>query len=52
MNGSDLDLKIQLLTPSAGLWAVDFADDNPNVEVIGTDISPVQPQWVPPNLRL
>ncbi|KEZ41786.1 hypothetical protein SAPIO_CDS6767 [Scedosporium apiospermum] len=34
-----------------GLWAVDFADDNPNVEVIGTDISPVQPQWVPPNLR-
>ncbi|KAK4154797.1 secondary metabolism regulator LAE1 [Chaetomidium leptoderma] len=33
-----------------GLWAIDFADEYPDVEVIGTDISPIQPGWVPPNL--
>ncbi|KAK4663986.1 uncharacterized protein QC763_501060 [Podospora pseudopauciseta] len=34
-----------------GLWAIDFADLHPNLEVTGTDISPVQPSWVPPNVR-
>lgn len=29
----------------------DFADANPSAEVIGIDISPIQPSWVPPNLR-
>ncbi|KAG6168906.1 hypothetical protein E4U51_001864 [Claviceps purpurea] len=29
----------------------EFADQNPNASVIGTDLSPCQPQWVPPNLR-
>lgn len=35
----------------SGLWAVDFADKYPNCEVIGTDISPIQPSWCPPNLN-
>lgn len=30
----------------------DFADDHPEANVIGTDISPIQPKWVPPNLKL
>jgi hypothetical protein len=30
----------------------DFADDHPEATVIGTDISPIQPKWVPPNLKL
>ncbi|EGY14068.1 Secondary metabolism regulator LAE1 like protein [Verticillium longisporum] len=34
-----------------GIWAIDFADENPGSEVMGTDISPIQPSWVPPNLR-
>jgi SAM-dependent methyltransferase len=34
-----------------GIWAIDFADMFPNAEVIGTDLSPIQPTWVPPNLR-
>ncbi|KAA8630562.1 hypothetical protein SMACR_08784 [Sordaria macrospora] len=34
-----------------GLWAIDFADDFPNAEVIGTDVSPIQPSWVPANLH-
>ncbi|EAA30865.1 UMTA [Neurospora crassa OR74A] len=32
-----------------GVWAIDFADEHPNCNVIGTDISPIQPSWVPPN---
>ncbi|KAI1501962.1 S-adenosyl-L-methionine-dependent methyltransferase [Biscogniauxia marginata] len=34
-----------------GVWAIDFADAFPSSEVIGTDISPTQPAWVPANLR-
>ncbi|KAG6173292.1 hypothetical protein E4U51_005727 [Claviceps purpurea] len=29
----------------------EFADRFPNASVIGTDISPCQPRWVPPNVR-
>ncbi|KAH6994740.1 S-adenosyl-L-methionine-dependent methyltransferase [Fusarium venenatum] len=29
----------------------DFADQYPNAEVIGTDLSPIQPSWVPPNVK-
>ncbi|KAG6172696.1 hypothetical protein E4U51_006985 [Claviceps purpurea] len=28
----------------------EFADQFPNASIIGTDLSPCQPQWVPPNL--
>ncbi|KAK7417673.1 hypothetical protein QQZ08_011559 [Neonectria magnoliae] len=31
-----------------GIWAVDFADQYPSAEVIGTGISPIQSSWVPP----
>ncbi|KAM0232010.1 hypothetical protein ACHAPO_008044 [Fusarium lateritium] len=34
------------------IWAIDFADEHPGVEVVGTEISPIQPTWMPPNLRL
>jgi SAM-dependent methyltransferase len=34
-----------------GIWAIDFCDQFPNTEVIGTDISPIQPAWVPPNVK-
>ncbi|KAF4446846.1 hypothetical protein F53441_9550 [Fusarium austroafricanum] len=34
-----------------GIWAIDFADEYPNAEVVGTDISPIQPDWIPPNLK-
>ncbi|KAK1993101.1 methyltransferase domain-containing protein [Colletotrichum falcatum] len=32
-----------------GIWAIDFADENPASTVIGVDLSPVQPSYVPPN---
>ena len=34
-----------------GIWAIDMADDFPAAEVIGFDISPIQPAWVPPNCQ-
>lgn len=34
-----------------GIWAIDFGDLYPSAEVIGTDLSPIQPKWVPPNVK-
>ncbi|KAL2012844.1 hypothetical protein VTN00DRAFT_369 [Thermoascus crustaceus] len=34
-----------------GIWAIDFADLHPGAEVLGNDLSPIQPRWVPPNCR-
>ncbi|KAK3936976.1 Phosphoethanolamine N-methyltransferase 1 [Diplogelasinospora grovesii] len=33
-----------------GIWALDFADEHPEAHVIGVDLSPIQPAFVPPNL--
>ena len=33
-----------------GIWAIDFADTHPSAAVIATDLSPIQPDMVPPNL--
>ncbi|EXJ83292.1 hypothetical protein A1O1_06911 [Capronia coronata CBS 617.96] len=34
-----------------GIWAIDMGDEYPSAEIIGTDLSPIQPSWVPPNVR-
>jgi len=34
-----------------GIWAIEMADEFPNATVIGTDLSPIQPIWVPPNCK-
>jgi SAM-dependent methyltransferase len=34
-----------------GIWAIDFADQFPSASVTGTDLSPIQPTWTPPNCR-
>ncbi|PYH85171.1 methyltransferase [Aspergillus uvarum CBS 121591] len=39
------------LGTGTGIWAIDFADANTGSEVIGNDLSPIQPSWVPPNCR-
>jgi SAM-dependent methyltransferase len=33
-----------------GIWALDFADEHPESEVIGVDLSAIQPNFVAPNL--
>ncbi|KAK1658482.1 methyltransferase domain-containing protein [Colletotrichum godetiae] len=35
----------------SGIWAIDFGDEHPEAEVIGVDLSAVQPLFVPPNVR-
>ncbi|KDN70928.1 putative TAM domain methyltransferase [Colletotrichum sublineola] len=32
-----------------GIWAIDFADAFPAAQVLGVDLSPIQPEWAPPN---
>ncbi|GLA36435.1 hypothetical protein AnigIFM63309_002539 [Aspergillus niger] len=35
-----------------GIWAIQMGDEYPNVEkVVGNDLSPIQPSWVPPNVK-
>jgi SAM-dependent methyltransferase len=39
------------LGTGTGLWAIQFADEHPRANVIGTDLSAMQPTLVPPNLK-
>ncbi|CCE28867.1 uncharacterized protein CPUR_02557 [Claviceps purpurea 20.1] len=40
----------RVLDVGTGHGIREFADQFPNASVIGTDLSPCQPQWVPPNV--
>ena len=40
------------LGTGTGVWAIQFAEENPQAVVYGIDISPIQPNWVPPNCKL
>ncbi|KAH8654553.1 S-adenosyl-L-methionine-dependent methyltransferase [Tricladium varicosporioides] len=33
-----------------GIWAIDFGDEHPEAKVLGVDLSPIQPPFVPPNV--
>ncbi|KAE8356232.1 S-adenosyl-L-methionine-dependent methyltransferase [Aspergillus coremiiformis] len=39
------------LGTGTGIWAIDVADQFPSAKVIGNDLSPIQPSWVPPNVE-
>lgn len=39
------------LGTGTGIWAMEFADQFPSAEVIGTDLSPIQPSLVPLNCK-
>jgi len=34
-----------------GSFTIDFADGHPDWEITGTDLSPIQPTWVPENVK-
>ncbi|KAG9229111.1 S-adenosyl-L-methionine-dependent methyltransferase [Amylocarpus encephaloides] len=34
-----------------GVWAIDMGDEYPSAEILGIDLSPIQPDWVPPNVK-
>lgn len=44
-------LKIKVVQGLTIPGAIDFADQYPSAEVIGNDLSPIQPSWVPDNLK-
>ncbi|KAG8672936.1 hypothetical protein FPOAC1_006236 [Fusarium poae] len=51
-NDPDADVKHVLdVGTGTGIWALDYADEHPAAQVIGVDLSPIQPSFVPPNLR-
>ncbi|KAI6360051.1 hypothetical protein MCOR25_006859 [Pyricularia grisea] len=37
------------LGTGTGIWAIEYADAHPEAHVIGVDLSPVQPEFAPPN---
>ncbi|KAK6065970.1 methyltransferase domain-containing protein [Seiridium cupressi] len=39
------------LGTGTGIWAIEFADQNPECDILGTDLSPIQPEYVPANCR-
>ncbi|KAF4925411.1 Secondary metabolism regulator LAE1 [Colletotrichum viniferum] len=39
------------LGTGTGIWAMDYGDEHPGSEVIGVDLSPTQPKFVPPNVK-
>lgn len=39
------------LGTGTGIWAIDFADHFSSASVVATDLSPIQPALVPPNLE-
>jgi len=43
--------KIIDIATGTGRWAIEMADKFPHAQVIGTDLSPIQPVLVPPNLQ-
>ncbi|OQE23263.1 hypothetical protein PENSTE_c009G03540 [Penicillium steckii] len=43
--------KVLDLGTGTGIWAIEFAERYPQAQVIGNDISPIQPSWVCPNLE-
>jgi len=39
------------LGTGTGIWAIEIGDTYPSAVVTGNDLSPIQPPWVPPNVK-
>jgi trans-aconitate methyltransferase len=39
------------LGTGTGIWAIDMGDKYPTAEILGNDISPIQPTLTPPNVK-
>jgi SAM-dependent methyltransferase len=46
---SDEPTDILDLGTGSGIWCIDVADKYPTATVLGVDLAPIQPSWVPPN---
>ncbi len=43
--------KVLDIATGTGSWAIEMGDKYPEADIIGTDLSPIQPAFVPPNVR-
>lgn len=39
------------IATGTGTWAIEMGDEFPESQITGTDLSPIQPSHVPPNVR-
>lgn len=46
----DRAIRVLDIGTGTGIWAMDMGDRYPNATVIGNELSPIQPKWVPPNV--
>lgn len=44
-------LRVLDIGTGTGIWAMELGDEYPNINIIGNDLSPIQPQWTPPNVK-
>lgn len=44
-------LKILDVGTGTGIWAIQMGDKYPSATIIGNDLSPIQPSWVPNNVK-
>jgi len=51
ISSSGTPFKVLDIATGTGLWAIEFGDQFPEANIIGTDLSPIQPTLVPPNVR-
>ncbi|KAL2180554.1 S-adenosyl-L-methionine-dependent methyltransferase [Thermothelomyces heterothallicus CBS 202.75] len=48
----DKGLRVLDVGTGTGLWAIHLGDEHPGAaEIVGNDLSPIQPTWCPPNVR-
>jgi SAM-dependent methyltransferase len=39
------------IATGTGIWAIEFAQEHPGASVVGTDLSPIQPAYIPTNCQ-
>ncbi|KAI8650769.1 hypothetical protein NCS57_01411800 [Fusarium keratoplasticum] len=47
--GAETAKRVLDMGTGTGLWALEFADQHPEAQVVGVDLSPIQPAFLPPN---
>ncbi|KAF5491980.1 Secondary metabolism regulator LAE1 [Colletotrichum siamense] len=48
---SDNVQRIMDVGTGTGIWAIEMAEMFPSAEIIGNDLSAIQPEWTPPNIK-
>lgn len=44
-------MKVLDIGTGTGIWALQMGDEHPTASIVGNDLSPIQPSWVPANVK-